>query len=115
MFLHMAGWAWHGKGSGSICKSLWGMVQVVLTMDEVMAAVLSSSFFDLNEQQPGWGAGRKAPTAFKDVGQYVRLFKDLLLQELQAHLLQVPSLAPSSGFTVEDMSKEAVSICVLSQ
>ena len=63
--------------------------QNVLTMEDVTASVLSSSFFKLTNQRTAWKKVKEAPTAFDNVQQYVRVFKDLLVEELKAHLIQV--------------------------
>ena len=70
----------------------FAMWQVALTMEQVQLEVLAWDFFAMTDSKRvgGFGNGTKrAPAQFNDLGQYVRLFKPLLMEELRAHLLQV--------------------------
>lgn len=71
-------------------------MQVGLNMAEVQRDILGWDYHSVMQGRPGRalkGLGMKrVPVQFGSLGEYCRVFRVLLLEELKAHLLQVSKI-----------------------
>ena len=68
-------------------------VQVGLSMAEVQRDILAWDYHSIMQGRPGRALKslgmKRVPVQFGSLGEYCRVFRVLLLEELKAHLLQV--------------------------